>query len=233
MKTIATILFGWMLLSANLDKVLASDGDDHDDHDDADELCSEFNVTDAATCQDWCGEGVNAEYTYLTEHGDWEDLHLDYLKAWECHCESNDGADQHCFIPYQLPKCETAGLADCGANATMTCGELCLQVGLGNENSTTVSRRSLGHVTDTHFCAHSEHDHGRALADKDHGDDDHQEVTICYCNADQENAKDSTVACSHADLEDHDHGSAAATKGICAIMFVTAAAMMMGLVAIV
>lgn len=106
------------------------------------------------------------------------------------------------------------GLADCGENATKTCAELCFSVGLGLENGTTTTssteRRFLDHVSDQHFCAHheGEDDHDRrSLAEDEH--DHEEEVTICYCNADTEAAKSSTIACSDADLAE-DHGSSGA-----------------------
>lgn len=174
---------------------------------DVEEMCSEFNVTDAATCATWCGNKT-AEFTYIQEHGDFEDLHIDYLKAWECHCESADEDEQHCLIPYSLPTCQSKGLLDCGANATMTCGELCMEVGLGNENSTTVTsaERRMDHITDTHFCSYHVHDHDRRLSEEDE-----EAVTICFCNAEEEAAKDHTVACSDAEFEEHEDSGAAGT----------------------
>lgn len=208
--------------------IVTGAGDDSDDHDHGDDapLCSTVNVTDEATCGTWCGVNKTAEWTYETEHGDFEKLHVDYLTHWECHCEEEaterrflEGDDeQHCKIPYELPTCKDMGLADCGANATKTCAELCFSVGLGLENGTTATgRRALDHITGQHFCGHhegGEHDHDRFLAGDDGHDDEEEEVTICYCNADKEAADRSTVACSDADLSEghnEDHGSGAAT----------------------
>lgn len=202
----------------------AGEDADHDDHDGEMELCSEFEVVDEVTCETWCGPTMTSEWVYLTEHGDFEENHVDFLTAWECHCEPSTTAvarqatveeEKHCLIPYEFPTCEAVGLADCGANATMTCGELCDSVGLGAGGSTTdmLARRQqrfLGHVTDEHFCAHHEHgDERRILQD---GDEDHHDeeeaVTLCFCNADSETSSGATVACSDADLEEHDNQDA-------------------------
>ena len=214
----STNLF-WVIATLVVVTHAANEADDHDHASDA--LCSDVNVTDAGSCAAWCSaSNKESEWTYFSEHGDFENFHVDFLQGWTCHCEpaaastANAEEEQGCQMPYELPTCASKGLADCGANATMTCAELCIEVGLGLANSTTVttSRRALGHVTDKHYCAHHEHEHRRFLAEE--GDDHHEgeePVTICYCNADQEAAEDSTVACSDADLEGghDDHGSAA------------------------
>mmetsp|Transcript_101470 Transcript_101470/g.293541 ORF Transcript_101470/g.293541 Transcript_101470/m.293541 type:complete len:239 (+) Transcript_101470:99-815(+) len=192
--------------------------DDHD-HEHEMEDCAEYTVSDAASCETWCGPDMTSEWIYTAEHGDFEDMHVDYLAGWECHCEpstetatarSETDGEKICFMAYELPTCQSEGLADCGSNATMTCGELCDAVGLGLGGSTVA--RMLGHSSDQHFCAHhegEEHDHERRiLAEEDHHD--HEEaVTICFCNADSEADEGSTIACSDANLlEGHDdHGS--------------------------
>ena len=57
-------------------------------------------------------------------------------------------------------------------------------------------------------------------------------VAICYCNADQEAAEDSTVACSDADLEgghDHDHGSAALVVAVSRSLTIAAVTLLVAL----
>lgn len=216
--TTPSLVFLWALFPA---VVFPSDQDhDEEDHDD-DVLCSAVNVTDAASCEAWCGGSNETEYTYTSRHADFEDMHVDVLSGWECECPESDDTDEHlhCITPYEMPTCAEMGLGDC-INATMTCGELCVLVGLGLENSTTFTtateRRFLGHVTDTHFCAHHEgDDHGddhdrRHLAEDENHQDHHdheEEVTICYCNANEENARSSTIACSDVELKEDHEGS--------------------------
>jgi hypothetical protein len=212
-------------------------GGDHDHPDDnAGFLCSDLNVdvTDLTSCEEWCGPTMDSEWTYISEDGDFEEFHVDFLTAWECHCEPTatpavevarqavDKEHKHCILPYELPTCKSMGLADCGINVTMTCGELCDSVGLGAGGST--GRRFLDHTTDNHFCAHHEEgDHERRILQEDH-DHDHEEesITICYCNALEEAASSSTIACSDADL-DHGHNSGAVTKAAQSSLIMVAA----------
>ena len=105
MKAFTTILISTLWFTS----VWAADeGDSHDDEDIP--LRSEFNVTNADTCDTWCGD-VEGEYVYMQKHGDFEDMEIDYLEGWECHCEDETAAEEkHCIIPHELKSCESLGL---------------------------------------------------------------------------------------------------------------------------
>jgi hypothetical protein len=185
------------------------------------EVCADFNVTNTISCEEWCGATMTAEWMYMTGHGHHEDLHLAYLVGWMCHCSPQTETDEekHCGTPLEFPTCSAMGLGDCGTNATMTCGELCDEVGLGAGGSGTAATRRgrhLYHTTNDHYCAHHEADHEEDPATRRilHGDEEHEMegVTFCYCNAVEENSDGSTLVCADADVTQEEEQVAADTS---------------------
>jgi hypothetical protein len=229
MKRHSTALFfqGVLLLATTTTFLASGEGEDHSDHGDGllDQVCSELNVTDTVSCEDWCGPSLMSEWTSVTEHGHFEEFHLAYLVGWMCHCTpqtttaaaqttgddtnstTTEDEEKHCEEAVEIPTCYAMGLADCGANATSSCGELCDAMGLGAGGNTPDARslRVLAQTSgsDDHYCAHhddADHVDRRTLHEGEHGDGFVTGVTLCYCNSPEENAEGSTVVCADADL---------------------------------
>lgn len=203
--------------------VVSSEEDHHGDDLEA-FVCADLNVTGTSSCEEWCGPSLRPEWTYTTGHGHFEEFQLAYLTGWMCHCyplEEEDAEaaaeEKHCMDAVQLTTCSSKGLADCGADATMTCAELCVALGLGlgvDANVTddgitnSTSDRFLSEevfmsvITDDHFCAHHEAEEERRHRFLHEGSD--HDVTLCYCNSLAENDAGSTVVCADASLaEEH------------------------------
>ena len=215
--------------------LLASGEEDHNHGDDLEAfVCADLNVTETSSCEEWCGPSLRPEWTYTTGHGHFEELHLAYLTGWMCHCyppeeeevevgDTNATAvarqavteEKHCMDAIELTTCSSKGLADCGTDATMTCAELCVSLGLGlgvdanvTADGNSTSDRFLSDevfmsvITDDHFCAHHEEEEERRRRFLHEGE--HHAVTLCYCNSLGENDAGSTVVCSDASLaEEH------------------------------
>ena len=231
MKLVRSVALQVVLFLATSSTLLVS-GEDHGDHLET-FVCADLDVSGTSSCEEWCGPSLRPEWTALTGHGHFEEFHLAYLTGWMCHCypleEEEDSTtavarqaaaeEKHCMDAIELTTCSSKGLADCGEDATMTCDELCISLGLGlgvdanatddGSNSTTSDRflsdEVLMSMTDDHYCAHHEAEEGRRHRHRFlHEGHDHAGVTLCYCNSLAENDAGSTVVCADASLAEEE-----------------------------